>query len=220
VAVWLDSAVCPLAAEVEERLRAAIEVVARAGAAVDEKQRPVDAAQSFSVYLRLLFGVIANGFPPGALANFDAALPGVAADDTSFAAEAIRGSSQRHRAWQVDDERRHRLRLDWQRFFRDFDVLLAPVMPTVAFPHDHSEQTTRTIAVDGGTLPYMHQLFWAGLATVAQLPAVAAPVGLARSGLPVGLQIVAPYLEDRTAIRFAELLAAEIGGFQAPPGFA
>jgi hypothetical protein len=29
---------------------------------------------------------------------------------------------------------------------------------------------------------------------------------------------VAPYLEDRTAIRFAALLADEIGGFAAPPG--
>jgi amidase len=112
------------------------------------------------------------------------------------------------------------LRWRWDAFFRDFDVLLAPVMPTVAFPHDHSDQATRTILVNGVPLPYMRQLFWAGLTNVVYLPAVAAPVGLARSGLPVGIQIAAPYLEDRTAIRFAELLAREIGGYQIPTGCA
>jgi amidase len=44
-------------------------------------------------------------------------------------------------------------------------------------------------------------------------------VGLSRSGLPVGLQIVGPYLEDATSIGFARLLAKEIGGFQAPAGY-
>jgi len=42
---------------------------------------------------------------------------------------------------------------------------------------------------------------------------------LTPGGLPVGLQAVGPYLEDRTPIRFAELLAEQIGGFRAPPGY-
>jgi len=50
-------------------------------------------------------------------------------------------------------------------------------------------------------------------------PATTAPAGLSKSGLPVGLQIVGPYLEDATPIGFAQLLAREIGGFQPPPGF-
>ena len=54
-------------------------------------------------------------------------------------------------------------------------------------------------------------------ATVALLPATAAPVGRAADGLPVGVQIVGPYLEDRTAIDFARKLADVTGGFQAPP---
>jgi amidase len=35
----------------------------------------------------------------------------------------------------------------------------------------------------------------------------------------VGIQIVGPYLEDATPIRFAELLAQEISGFQPPKGY-
>jgi amidase len=220
VAAWLDDPLGPLDAEVAERLHVAVDAIARCGAKLDAKVRPVDGAESLSIYLRLLYAVIGAGFPAPLLAGLDAVLPGLAADDDGAMANLIRGTSQRHRDWSVVNERRAQLRARWDAFFGDFDVLLLPVMPTAAFPHDHSEIATRTIAVNGQPLPYLQQLFWAGLATVAYLPAVAAPVGLAQSGLPVGIQIVAPYLEDRTAISFAAALSQEIGGFVAPPGFA
>jgi amidase len=41
-------------------------------------------------------------------------------------------------------------------------------------------------------------------------------VGRSQDGLPVGLQALGPYLEDRTPIRFAALLEQEMGGFTAP----
>jgi amidase len=34
------------------------------------------------------------------------------------------------------------------------------------------------------------------------------------------MQVVGPYLEDRTPLRFAELVEQEFGGFTPPPGFA
>jgi amidase len=37
--------------------------------------------------------------------------------------------------------------------------------------------------------------------------------------LPIGLQAIGPYLEDRTTIQFAALLAQEMGGFVKPAGF-
>jgi amidase len=219
VGVWLDDSSCPVSAEVGARLQAAVDAVAKAGARIDERTRPVDAAASFSTYLRLVFGVLGAGYPAEIHAAFDAAAPGLAPGDRSVQAEFVRGITQRHREWLVENERREKLRWAWDAWFRDHDVLLAPVMPTVAFPHDHSEIATRTIELRGAVFPYMQQLFWAGLTNVASLPAVAAPVGLGASGLPVGIQIAAPYLEDRTAIRFAELLAEEIGGYAPPPGW-
>ena len=50
-------------------------------------------------------------------------------------------------------------------------------------------------------------------------PATAFPVGVSREGLPIGLQAIGPYLEDLTPIRFAALLAREIGGFRKPSGY-
>jgi amidase len=37
--------------------------------------------------------------------------------------------------------------------------------------------------------------------------------------LPIGLQIVGPYLEDRTALDLAKRVSAVLGGFTPPPGF-
>lgn len=45
------------------------------------------------------------------------------------------------------------------------------------------------------------------------------PAGRTRAGLPIGLQAMGPYLEDRTPIHFAALVARELGGFVAPPGY-
>ncbi len=111
------------------------------------------------------------------------------------------------------------IRKEWARFFERYDVVLCPASPTVAFPHDHSEPVfgARTIVVNGNDRPYEDNGVWMGLATLAGLPATTAPVGIARSGLPVGVQIVGPHGEDRTTIDFARRLAALTGGFEPPP---
>jgi amidase len=60
-------------------------------------------------------------------------------------------------------------------------------------------------------------MVWPGVATVAGLPATAAPIEISASGLPIGVQIVGPWLEDHTTIKFAALLEREFGGFVPPP---
>src|SRR5262249_56011405 len=62
-------------------------------------------------------------------------------------------------------------------------------------------------------------LFWASVATLAGQPATAFPGGLTRGGLPIGLQAIGPYLEDRTPIRFAALVGQEFGGVTRPRGY-
>ena len=52
------------------------------------------------------------------------------------------------------------------------------------------------------------------------LPATVAPIGRSDNGLPIGVQIIDPYLEDRTTIAFAALMEREFGGFVPPPHFA
>jgi amidase len=138
----------------------------------------------------------------------------------SFRAMTARGAALDHRAWGIANEARTKLRYKWREFFQRFDVLLTPVAATAAFPHDHSpDRDQRMVPVNGRTVPYVQQVFWAGLASVCYLPATAAPVGLTAAGLPIGLQIIGAEGDDPTTIEFARLLAREIGGYTPPPGF-
>jgi len=89
-----------------------------------------------------------------------------------------------------------------------------------AFPHDDEpDGAKRTLMLNGKPTPYFAQLAWAGMATVANLPATVFPAGRTAAGLPFGLQAIGPYLEDRTTIGFAGLVEREFGGFRPPPGF-
>ena len=110
------------------------------------------------------------------------------------------------------------VRRQWRTLFEHFDVVLAPVRGTVAFPHDaEPDGTKRTVDIDGEPTPYFAQLAWPGMATLANLPATAVPIGRTRAGLPIGAQIIGPFLEDRTTLAFAEILEREFGGFIPPP---
>jgi amidase len=107
----------------------------------------------------------------------------------------------------------------WRAFFREWDVVLSPANIVPAFPHTDAPFQQRTLTINGVTVPYSRQSAYAGIATLAGQPATAFPVGMTRTGLPIGLQAFGPYLEDHTPIRFAGLVAREMGGFRRPPGY-
>ena len=119
--------------------------------------------------------------------------------------------------WMAMQEGQLLVRREWRALFEHFDVVLAPVFGAVAFPHDsESDGARRSVEIDGKPTPYFAQLAWPGMATLANLPATAVPIGRTRAGLPIGAQIIGPFLEDRTTLAFAELLEREFGGFQPP----
>jgi amidase len=115
-------------------------------------------------------------------------------------------------------ERRLALRARWAEFFRDHDALLCPITPITAPPHDQGTGD-RWITVNGVRRDYWDQVAWTQAISVAYLPVAAVPVGLS-GGLPVGVQVVGPYLEDRTVVDLSVRLAEVLGGFVAPPGYA
>src|SRR5262247_2588378 len=93
-------------------------------------------------------------------------------------------------------------------------------MPTPTYPHDHSlEQEKLRITIDGKEHVYPDQLAWPGIATLPGLPSTAIPTGFAPDGLPLGVQIVGPWLEDPTPLKLAELIEREFGGFVPPKMF-
>jgi amidase len=122
-----------------------------------------------------------------------------------------------HPDWIRASRLRGGLRARWLALFQDVDVVLCPPMPTAAFPHDYWPQNQRQIDVDGNKIPYDDQIAWAGIATLNGLPATTMPTGRSEIGLPIGVQIIGNYLEDRTTLAFAGLVEREFGGFIPPP---
>jgi amidase len=120
--------------------------------------------------------------------------------------------------WMAMLDRQVEVRRQWANLFEDNDVVLTPAFGTAAYPHDSREPGERTLTLDGVQTPYFAQLAWPGLASLGNLPATAVPIGRTRAGLPIGMQVIGPYLEDHTTIGFARLLEREFGGFRRPPG--
>jgi len=208
----------PVASSIRGALDKLAGQLSKAGARVHRKSdRLPDLASAARLYMRLLMSFLAAAFPAPAYEASKARASKLDPGDTSLAAERLRGIALSHRDWVLADGQRAGLRAQWRAFFGEFDALVCPIMPTPAYVQDHSpDQTERRIAVDGKDYPYQDQLFWPGVATCPGLPATSIPLGLA-DGLPIGAQIVGPWLEDRTTLKLAELIERDFGGFVAPP---
>lgn len=123
-----------------------------------------------------------------------------------------------HRDWVVLDRHRQTLAATWRDAFQRWDVVLCPVTPCTAFPHDGRPFEKRKLNVDGSKINYEKISFWTTLATPNGLPVTTIPIGLDREGLPIGLQVVGPRLEDYTSLEFADLLEHRLGyRYVAPP---
>jgi amidase len=212
----------PTAASVRTALEKLSDRLGKAGATV-VRESPLlpDFAEAARLYMRLLLSVFSAPWPLEQYNQVKAAAAALPPDDNSLSAERLRGAVLSHRDWVAADGARVGLRERWRKLFVEWDVVICPTMPTPPYPHDHSmPDYARKIDIDGKEYPYQDQLVWAGVATAPGLPATAAPIDRSDTGLPIGVQIVGPYLEDRTTIAFAELIEREFGGFVPPPGYA
>ena len=213
-------------AETDESIQSEIQKLAdflgKQKVTVSDTARPaIDMAELNDVYIRMLRAAtsarLSDDLYNEAMRDA-AALPD---DDMSYFAQMQRGNSLSHRTWLRLNEKRHRMRLAWDAFFQDYDVVIAPVAQTAAFPHDQQGiRHERTIVVNNKKVPVVDQVFWAGYAGITLLPATAAPIGETREGLPVGVQIIGPQYGDYSTIAFARLLEKEYRGFQPPPAYA
>ncbi len=221
VAVWADDPFSPVSAEVRDAVHTAASAFAEMGAAVDYEARPEIAfAEAQENYAILMHAVVTSGFPAKIRGALAARASDLAEDDQSHPALQARGAALTYAGALALKEQQARIRAAWAAFFTRFDILLCPPANIPAFAHDHDPNFwRRRIDVDGQSRSYGDLMHWAGLATGAHLPATAAPIGLTSKGLPVGVQIIGPHLEDMTPIAAAAMLEAAGFRYTPPPDF-
>ena len=224
IAVMLDDPNCEVDREVQDILQRLVDFLAGQGVRVNDRARlDIDTAELHAVYIKLLRAATSRRLTEEVFRGHVEAAHGLDPTDHSYHAHMMRGVTLTHRAWLAGNEERHRMRLKWAEFFRDYDLLLCPVTAGAAYPHDHDhegERWKRMIQINGKPSPTINDLFWAGLSGLVYLPATVAPAGLTAKGLPVGVQIVGPQYGDKSCIAFAGLLERAYRAFVPPPDFA
>ena len=85
---------------------------------------------------------------------------------------------------------------DYSRVFETCDLIMGPTTPTTAFEIGAK--------MSDPVLMYLNDVYTAAV-NLAGLPAISIPAGFDEFGLPVGLHIVAPYLEEARLLQAAHL---------------
>jgi amidase len=177
-----------------------------------------DLAETARMFAKLLHSMLSTNLAADVYEQRKEAEKSLRPEDDSLAAWRTRGTVLNHRDWMLTNYARARLRQQWREFFREWDVVLCPPMPTPAFAHNQTPNlNARHLGIDGSPYPYLDHRVWMSVATTSGLPATFAPIDHSDTGLPIGVQIIGPYLEDRSTIAFAKLIEREFGGFVPPP---
>lgn len=192
VAAWLDDDFCPVDSEVGEVLGQAVDALEDSGIAVDRAARPqVDPHEASDLGLWLVRCAIS---------------------------QSQDGDGPGHRVWLDRHRRREEIRHLWADYFEDVDAVIMPVSFVPPFLHNQDgDFGTRTLTANGETRPYNDIIRWTILTGMAYLPATVPPLGLGRSGVPIGCQVVGPYGSDRSTIALARHLGELMGGYTPPP---
>ena len=220
IAVWSDDPFCPVDADIRSAIEAAADSLEQAGATVDRQARPaIDPETNQINYAIMLMAAMGPGMPDAVYDMMKDLVENADPADISLPMLQARGIAASHREWAKQAEKREHIRRAWSAFFQDFDALLCPCAFVTAFPHDHNpDMHARTLQVNGEQRPYLDVLGWAGLTLNALLPITAVPVGVSSEGMPIGVQVAADYLEDRTALAVAAALEKHHRGFEPPAG--
>jgi amidase len=198
VAVKFEDESTPIDRGYLDVLRATADALADAGAKVEEAQLPVPMAEQSAMFNNLILPAISP----------------------SFGDEVGEAVSASHYAWLKLQDERAAMQRAWAEWFAGgVDAFLCPVAPTPAFPHNQDgDFMTRTLDINGEECSYLLNTAWTGLIGVVGLPSAVPPLPRTAAGLPVGVQVVVPFLHDRSAIRLAALVAeAAGGGYDIPP---
>ncbi|MBI4765249.1 MAG: amidase [Deltaproteobacteria bacterium] len=221
VGLWMDDPSYPPDTTVGNCLQDLADRLAKMGANLKTEKPDIDLGHSDRLRDYLALTTLSLREPQEIFNRAVNQLSTLRKEDQSLEARGVRALTAYHRDWNWVNSRRAIIRQKWADYFQKFDILLCPVLRIATHPHDHTEITKRVVQFNGQDSNYYDVVMpWNSLSLVAYLPATVAPIGFTPKGLPVGVQIIGPYLEDHTPIQFAMLLEEQVtGSFKVPPGF-
>jgi len=143
---------------------------------------------------------------------FEAAVAGRHAELHSIIRAYLETPLPSNRDYAAAQDELEGLRRDIAHFFEDYDVLLCPVSPVSAFPHDPHE-----IMVDNIAVPPRQVVRPTAPFNVTGSPAISVPVGWDADGLPIGIQLVGRHFAESTLLRVARALEQALNIFGRHP---
>jgi aspartyl-tRNA(Asn)/glutamyl-tRNA(Gln) amidotransferase subunit A len=182
----------PLDPDIDAAARRAAQALQQQGAAVEEADPPLARAREL---IRAMWWPVATAIvdavPPARRSEMDAGLLAIAERGRSFSVAdylaAYAARAELHNAM--------------LQFHARYDLLLTPTMPVTALKVGREMPEQGEFGDDWlDWSPYTYPF------NLTQQPAASVPCGLARDGLPMGVQIVGPLRADQVVLRAARAL--------------
>jgi amidase len=209
---------CPVIPEISIMLSNTIEALRKHGIQLQEGwPDEVNPDKIYDIYLRLLGATVSRIIPEEGIKIMKMLF------DMPYGyyyKTFVEGITSSHKNWSLWSITRLLIRATWQEYFKKFDAFIMPANFAPAFAHDHDPNVFgRIIATSNGQRFYGEVYKWISIATLTGCPATAVPIGRTKDNLPVGIQIMGPFLEDATTIDLATKIEEIIGGFVPPPEY-
>jgi len=188
--------------EVEQSVRAAVDVLAAAGAQVEEVDPGFDdPAEAFHVLWFCGAAKVLDAYPAGSIDRIDPGLrEGIERYGRGSASDYLDATAIR-----MD------MGLRMGEFHQRYDLLVTPTMPIPAFERGTPAPEGWPSQLWTSWTPYTYPF------NMTQQPAASVPCGLTSAGLPVGLQIVGARHADPLVLRAARAYERESGDRFARP---
>jgi aspartyl-tRNA(Asn)/glutamyl-tRNA(Gln) amidotransferase subunit A len=190
---WVsDAAFGPVDPEITAAVAAAAAQLADLGYEVEEAALPF-VGNAFGALATLVYGEIVPSIKALA-AGRESELHAVGASTIGLSDPSFLDFAAAHAQAET-------LRSAFSGFFRKYDILLTPVNPMTATPHGAQE-----VVVNGVTVPWTHVVAATSPVNLAGLPALSVPYGFSSENLPIGIQLIAKWLDEVTILRLGAML--------------
>ena len=190
---WVsDAAFAPVDPEITAAVAAAAAQLADLGCAVEEVALPF-LGNPFGTLATLVYGEIVPSIKALA-AGRESELHAVGASIVGTPDPTFGDFAAAHAKVEA-------LRSAFAGYFQKYDVLLTPVTPMTATPHGALE-----LVVNGVKAPWTHVMAATSPFNMTGLPALSVPYAFSSEKLPIGIQLVARWLDEDTILRLGAML--------------